>query len=121
MDYFLDYIFFASIVMSYVFIFPSSMTFLIMALAFIQIGFMNNMFLSFAAINTFEISFAGFGPTEVRIIYILYNIYLIFFGTSMPILIAPIFIGLMAIALVAAVYKTQKTLWLVDTENKNKI
>src|SRR3989344_877879 len=38
MDHFLDYIFFTALVMSYAFIFPIATLFILMALAFVQIG-----------------------------------------------------------------------------------
>ena len=118
MDHFLDYIFFTALVMSYAFIFPIATLFILMALAFVQIGFMVNMFLSFATTNSFTISFLNLGPTEIRVIYILFNIYLIFWGVDIAIWLMPYFVILSAAALAFLVYKIQKGLWEIDMENK---
>lgn len=120
MDHFLDYIFFTSLIIGYAFIFPVSSLYWLVAIGLIQIGFMVNMFLSFAMTNAFGISFAGIGPTEVRALYILFNIYIIFFGLYLPVILMPYFAIVMVIALATFVFRTSKTLWRLDMEAKQK-
>ncbi|MFA6094819.1 MAG: CDP-alcohol phosphatidyltransferase family protein [Candidatus Paceibacterota bacterium] len=118
MDHFLDYIFFSALILGYAFIFPADMMYIFILLALIQIGFLINLFLSFAATNAFKISFARFGPTETRIAYILFNTYLIYWGTQLPMRLLPYFVVVCAGVLTIMVYRTQKQLWKIDMESK---
>jgi phosphatidylglycerophosphate synthase len=114
MDHFLDYIFFTALILSYAYIFPSSENVVLVIIALIQIGFMVNIFLAYGSTSKLEISFAGFGPTEIRLLYIIFNIFLIFFGIAVPVaLIAP-FAIIMGTSLVVNVYLTQKAIWKLD-------
>ena len=118
MDHFLDYVFLCGILIGYSFLFGESNirnVFLIMAIA---VGFMMNSYISFAATTEFKITFLGFGPTEGRILFILFNTYLIFFGFgwvqrnliwTIPVLLA---------GLVVVIYRTQKYIWGVDMADK---
>jgi len=118
MDHFLDYVFLCAILIGYSFLFGESNVrnvFLIMAIA---VGFMMNSYISFAATTEFKITFLGFGPTEGRILFVLFNTYLIFFGFgwvqrhliwTVPILLA---------GLVVVIYRTQKYIWGVDMADK---
>ena len=118
MDHFLDYVFLCAILIGYSFLFGESNVrnvFLIMAIA---VGFMMNSYISFAATTEFKISFLGFGPTEGRILFILFNTYVIFFGVewvqrnlvwTIPFLLA---------GLVAVIYRTQQYIWGVDMADK---
>lgn len=119
-DHFLDYIFFTSLILSYIFVFPPSAHLFFVILAFIQIGFMINIFLVFGTKGELQISFAGFGPSETRIAYVLFNIFIIFFGTALPILLLPYLIAASALLLLINVYHSQKTLWRLDMQIKSE-
>lgn len=118
MDHFLDYVFLCAILIGYSFLFGESNVrnvFLVLAIA---VGFMMNSYISFAATTEFKISFLGFGPTEGRILFILFNTYLIFFGIgwvqrnliwTIPLLLA---------GLVVVIYRTQRYIWQVDMADK---
>jgi phosphatidylglycerophosphate synthase len=118
MDHFLDYVFFTSLILSYSYLFPDSSLIVLIFLAFIQIGFMINIFLYAAAAKVFDISFIGFGPTEVRILYILFNTFIIFFGLSLPVDLMPHVSIILAAGLVLNVYFTQKKVWHIDMDIK---
>ena len=119
MDHFLDFVFFTSLILSLSSVFPTDSFGLIVIIALIQIGFMINIFLSYNAKDTFTISFAGFGPTEIRLLYILLNLFIIFFGASvLEPLLAP-FAIIVGTALCINVYLTQKTIWKLDMEHHN--
>ncbi|MCC2630216.1 MAG: hypothetical protein K0S38_25 [Candidatus Paceibacter sp.] len=121
MDHFLDYVFFTSLILSYAYIFPDHSLVMLIITALIQIGFMINIFLSFVATDKLAISFGGIGPTELRILYILFNIFLIIFGISLPVIILPYFAVLMGVALVINVHSTQKKIWEIDMHNKKQV
>lgn len=120
MDHFLDYIFFTAIIFGYSFIFPSDLRSIFIFLALTQIGFMISLFLSFSVTQDFRISFLNFGPTETRVMYILFNTYLAFFGLEYPSLLMPYFAIATSVVLVAFVYSTQKRIWNIDMEHKKE-
>jgi phosphatidylglycerophosphate synthase len=120
MDHFLDYVFFTSLIMSYIYIFPGTEAVAIFILALIQIGFMITIYLAYGVTHTLHISFSGFGPTEVRILYILFNIFLIIFGTAIPTQLMAPFAIIIGTALIINVYITQKMIWKLDMEIKAK-
>ena len=81
---------------------------------------MVNSYLSFAATNEFQISYLGIGPTEIRIVFILVNTLLIFFGKTHLIFLLPILLPLSLIGLCVVVYKTSRFIWRIDMERKEK-
>ena len=118
MDHFLDFVLLCAVLIGYSFLFGDENirnVFLIMA---IVVGFMMNSYISFAATTEFKISFLGMGPTEGRLLFILFNTYLIFFGVgwvqrhifwAIPVLLA---------GLVVVIYRTQRYIWDVDMADK---
>lgn len=118
-DHFLDYIFFTALVMSYAFVFPISSIYWVITIGLLQGGFMVSMFLSFAVTHEFKIAVAGFGPTEVRILYIIFNTLLIYLGVGFFMPLIPYFAGVVVIALAIMAYQTGRDLWRLDMEVKN--
>jgi phosphatidylglycerophosphate synthase len=118
MDHFLDYVFFTALILSYTYLLPSHSHMMVIIAALIQIGFMVNIFLAYGATDKLSISFAGIGPTELRILYIAFNIFLMFYGVTWPIILLPYFAILMGIALVINVFITQKKIWAIDMRHK---
>ena len=119
MDHFLDYIFFTALILSYSFVFPVEEVYWLMAIGLLQIGFMINMFLAFAVTQEFKISVAGFGPTEIRILYIIFNTLLIFFDLGIFIPLIPYFALAVLVALAVVVCGTGAKLWQLDMLAKN--
>lgn len=117
MDHLLDYLFLGSLVIAGYFIAPAEVGFWYLFLSLITGGFMVNSFLSFAATNEFQIYFYGFGPTEMRIVFILVNAVIIFTGTGHFIYTVPAVCCLCLTGLAFTVYRTQKKLWQVDMMN----
>jgi phosphatidylglycerophosphate synthase len=118
MDHFLDYIFLSSLVLAGYFIAPAGLGAYYLILLILTGGFMVNTFLGFAATNQFEIYFYGFGPTEMRIVFILINTVIILTGTehfrfSVPLLCFFCFAGL-----IIMVKRTSNKLWSIDMANK---
>ncbi len=119
MDHFLDYIFFTALILSYAYIFPSSEMVVIFLIGLIQIGFMVNIFLAYGATQKMSISFGGVGPTEIRLAYIFFNIFLMIFGTAIPTELMAPFAIIVGTALIIDIYLTQKAIWKIDMELKN--
>jgi archaetidylinositol phosphate synthase len=117
MDHLLDYVFLCSMLAVYfITLGTESKSYLVILMA-IFVGFMVHTFLSFSASGEFRISYFGIGPTEVRIIFICYNIYLYFFGDKYNFWIATVVILLSIASLIILVYQTQKKLWHLDLQN----
>jgi len=119
MDHFLDYIFLASIFIGYAFIIPDRFKYLIFFLFGIFLAFMINSFLSFAITNKFQIAYFGVGPTEVRLIFIFANLFLLIFGRTYMVWSLPFIIPISLGALIIVIYNTQKVFWKIDMEVKN--
>lgn len=118
MDHFLDYIFLCSLVFVGYMISPAGLEVWYFGLIVILGSFMVNSFLSFAATNEFVISHYGIGPTETRIVFILVNCFIIFFGTGYFDILLPLTVIICFIGLVINSYQIQKKLWLIDIKNK---
>lgn len=118
-DHILDYLFFTSIVLGYSLLFPLNQIYLIVILAVIQAGFLLSLILMISVSNEFHIAFWGIGPTEARALYILFNIYLIFFGISLPSLLLPYFVIIVSIVFIVMIYRASKKAWAIDMSNKS--
>lgn len=118
MDHFLDYTFLCAILIGYSFIVPPHFKFLQFFILAVCGGFMVNAYLDFAATNEFRISHLGIGPTEVRLIFIVVNTLLIFFGKTYLADALPYALILATLGLWYVVYKTQKRLWEIDMVQK---
>ena len=118
MDHFLDYVFLCSLIIAYYLVAPYGYDVWFMALLGITGGHMVHSFLAFAATNEFRISFWGFGPTEMRIGFILINAFIVFthpryYEWTIPLLTA---ISFGALAFVA--FRTHRELWKLDMDAK---
>lgn len=120
MDHFLDYIFLCSLVFVGYMISPVGLEIWYFALVIILGGFMVNSFLSFGATNEFQIYYYGIGPTETRIVFILINTFIIFFGTNRFDILLPTVVLLCLLGLIINTYQTQKRLWQLDMEVKKQ-
>ena len=118
MDHFLDYIFLCSLVFVGYMISPAGLEVWYFALVVILGGFMVNSFLSFGATNEFQIYYYGLGPTEMRAMFILINIFIILYGTgSFPVLL-PVVVLLCLTGLAVNTFQIQQRLWRYDMENR---
>ena len=120
MDHFLDYIFACSVFIGYAFLFQGIYQIMILLLTIIIGGFMVHSFLRFATIKKFELDQFNMSPTEGRIIFILVNTAIIFFGTRfMEIILAPIVI-VSTLGLAFFTYKTSQKLIKIDLRIKKE-
>ncbi len=120
MDHFLDYIFLGAIGLAYAFILPESSYILLLFIFVVFGGFMTNSFLFFAATDKFDIHYFKFGPTEARIVFIVINTLIIFFGVRYFAMAIPYVLGISTILLILIVYRTQKKIWKNDEKFKRK-
>ncbi len=119
MDHFLDYIFLCSLVFVGYKISPAGLEIWYFALVIILGGYMVNSFLSFGATNEFQIYYYGFGPTEMRVVFIVINTFIIFCGTNSFNILLPATVILCLIGLIINTYQIQKKLWHRDMQAKN--
>lgn len=119
MDHFLDFLFLCSLVFVGYMISPPGLEIWYFALLVILGSFMVNSFLSFGATNQFEIYHYGIGPTETRVVFILINTYIIFFGTANFNILLPLTVLLCLIGLIINSYQIQRKLWHHDMRQKN--
>ncbi len=119
MDHFLDYIFLCSLVFVGYMISPVGLEIWYFALVVILGGYMVNSFLSFGATNEFQIYYYGFGPTEMRVIFILTNTFIIFWGTNGFNVLLPATVVLCLVGLVINTYQIQRKLWCHDMQAKH--
>jgi hypothetical protein len=82
---------------------------------------MVNSYLAFAATNKFQVTYLGFGPTEMRLIFILINTLLIFFGKTYMAFALPYVLIFAVFSLIIIIYRTQKEIWAMDMEAKQQI
>jgi len=118
MDHFLDYIFLCSLVFVGYMISPTGLEIWYFALLVILGGFMVNSFLAFGATNEFQIYHYGIGPTEMRIVFILINTFIVFFGTSSFHILLPITVLLCGTGLTINTYQVHQKLWHYDMQVK---
>jgi phosphatidylglycerophosphate synthase len=120
MDHFLDYIFLCSLVFVGYMISPVGLEIWYFALLVIVGAYMVNAFLSFGATNEFQIYYYGIGPTEMRVVFILINTFIIFFGTNSFTVLLPTVVVLCLLGLIVNTCQIQKKLWLYDMQSKNR-
>ena len=118
MDHFLDYIFLCSLVFVGYMISPAGLEIWYFGLLVILGSFMVSSFLSFAATNEFRIYHYGFGPTEMRLVFIMINTYIIFYGTGNFGVLVPLVVISCLAGLVLNTYQIQQRLWIVDMQLK---
>ncbi len=121
MDHFLDYIFLSSILGGYFILVDGVYKYYVFSMLVILVGFMINSFLYFSVSEKFNIYYFKLGPTEERIILIIVNSLIVFYGKSILEHGLPYMLGALMIMLIYIVYNTQKEIWLIDLEKKNHL
>jgi len=121
MDHFLDYIFLCSILIGYAILLPDNFKYLLFFILALFGAFMVNAYLRFAATNEFQIAYLGIGPTEVRIIFIIVNTLLIFFGKTYMAWALPYVLILSLLGLCVAVYHNSRYIWEMDMKENERL
>lgn len=116
MDHFLDYIFLCSILIGYMLMLPDNFKYIHFFVLAVFGAFMVNSYLSFAATNEFRIAHLGIGPTEIRLVFIIINTLLIFFGRTHMVGALPYVLVFSSLGLCYIVFKTSKQIWDIDTQ-----
>ena len=120
MDHLLDYFFLASIVTGYMLLLPDHFKYLLFFVLVFFAGFLVNSYLALATTNKFRISYLGFGPTEIRLIFILINTLIFCFGKTYIGGTLPYILGFSFCGLIVIVYRTQKEIWIEDMERRRE-
>ena len=118
MDHFLDYVFLCSILIAYSFIVPDHFKFYLFFILAIMGGYMVNAYLAYTATGEFKIDYLRIGPTEARIIFVIINTLIIFFGKTYMAQTLPFVLLFSFLGLFVVVYRTQKFIYNQDMKNK---
>ena len=119
MDHFLDYIFLAAILVGYMILLPDHFKYLQFFILAIFGAFMVNSYLALSATGRFRITHLGIGPTEIRLVFILVNSMLFFFGKTYLAGALPYVLVFSFLSLCLVVYRTQKEIWGLDMAKKD--
>lgn len=118
MDHFLDYVFLCAMITAYHTVAPPGHDVWFVVLLGLTGAHMAHSFLAFAATNEFRIAFYGVGPTEMRLVFIGINAFIIFthpryYDYTLPALTVIVLLGLIFV-----VTNTQRQLWQTDMDAK---
>ena len=119
MDHFLDFIFLSCLFFGY-YLFLNQERDIIFLLYILITSFMIHAILRFPITEKFNFSFYGVGSSEIRVLAIILNTFVIFFSQN---IIAPmlyIVSILLFISLCHTVYTTQKLIWKLDMNSRGK-
>src|SRR5437016_4701565 len=120
MDHLLDYVFLCSVIIGYSFILPEHSRFQLLLMLALFAAYDFSTFLAFAATDKLQISYLKFGPTEFRLALIIINGLLISFGTRYMVSGLKYVNAGAVVGLCVLVYNTQKKVWQLDMEEKQR-
>ncbi len=120
MDHFLDFLFLCSMLVGYALVLPQGARTEVFALLSLFSAFMVASFLSFACTQEFQIAYFGFGPTEMRIVFIVVDAVIAFTGPNWLIPVLPYLVAATAFALFLTVFRTHRKLWNRDMRAKRE-
>jgi archaetidylinositol phosphate synthase len=120
MDHLLDFVFLCAVLLGYALVLPASAHLGLLLVLAVFGGFMVNSFLAFAATGRFHISHGKLGPTEFRLALVVVNSLLVFYGTRRMTKVLPYVAACGFVALCVLAYRTQRELWLRDTEQRRR-
>lgn len=120
MDHLLDYVFLCSVIIGYAFILPEASRYQLLFLLAVFAAFAVSAFLAFSATDRLTISYLRLGPTEFRLALIIINTLLILFGTKHMISSLKYVNAGAVVGLCLVVYQTQKNIWQLDMQEKER-
>lgn len=118
-DHFLDFVFMNSIIVGYGLVLGFNIWILILQI--ILSAFMVHSFLMVSANKCFQISFCKIGPTEGRILFIVFHLFIIAKDVFILKELLPYITVLAGLALVFLFLSAQNNLWKQDLEQKNNL
>jgi len=118
MDHFFDYVFFCTIFIGYSLHVPVESFLLVVGCFAVLVGYMVNSFLSFAVTNTFRVYYYGIGPSEMRIVVIIFNAVLVFVGTELIAKGLPYIFWVCLVSLAVVLFRSQREIWKMDMKDK---
>lgn len=121
MDHLFDFVFLCAILIAYSLVLPDEYDYMLFFVLVVFGTFMVNSFLSYGVTQKFRISYMRIGPTEVRIIFIIINSLIIFFGKTYMALALPFVLAFSLLGSILVIYRTQKQIYAIDMENKKNM
>lgn len=122
MDHFLDFVFMWCIFAGYYFLVEDSVSIILLFSAgFLYSALMAHAFLAFSITNAFQITYLGFGPTEVRLFFIVLNTVIIFGPEHVLETVLPFITAVLGLGLCVVVYRGQRAIWKIDMAKKAEI
>ncbi|MGH9972058.1 MAG: CDP-alcohol phosphatidyltransferase family protein [Pyrinomonadaceae bacterium] len=120
MDHLLDYFFLCSVIIGYAFILPEKSRYQLLFLLAVFGAFAVSTFLAFSATDRLTISYLKLGPTEFRVALVVINTLLILFGKRYMISGLKYVNAGAVLGLCWMVYHTQKKIWQLDMQQKER-
>jgi len=120
MDHLFDYVFLCALIIGYALLLPERSAFDCLLVLASFSGLLVHTFLRVATMHEFAISLGWFGPTEFRIALIIINAVIVRAGTHQMQRVLPWVAAGGAVALAIEVWRTQRALWRLDMEAKER-
>lgn len=113
-DHFLDYAFISSLITAYYLAVPPTYQVHVFLMMVLVGGFFISTYLEHGATGKFVMAEYGFGPTEARLLFVIFNT---FFAVTGKILLGrfiPFILASLVAALIITAYRKQRQLWKKD-------
>ncbi len=120
MDHFLDFVFMCSVFIGWSFLFTGIDRTLFWFMSLGMGALMINSFLSFGATGDFKITYLRTGPTEMRLLFIIINTVIAFFGVGLIEATLPYLFIAFVLGICVVVYRTQRYIWNIDMDEKQR-
>lgn len=117
-DHLLDFVFMSSIIAGYAIILGFDVW--IFILYSIAAGFHVNAYLLVSADQQFRISFMRIGPTEARVLFIIFHLFITYVNIYILDLLLPYFVTMAGLVFVMVFVINQHNLWKKDLLNRKK-
>lgn len=120
MDHVLDLLLLFSVLIGYSFITHPDYKWYLFFVSATFTTYMFHSILHYSATGKFEIAMFGFGPSEIRWVFVIINTMLIYFGKVFLSWTLPWVLLTTFLAILIAIYNKQRTLWELDMSKKGK-
>ncbi len=118
MDHFLDFVFLISVLIGYMVILTEQTRYIQFYILATFAAFMFNSHLEYASTGKFRIAYMRIGPTVIRLMFVVIDVVLAFFGTTHIGATLPWFLAALFFSLCVVVYQTQDEIWKLDMKIK---
>lgn len=113
-DHFLDYVFIGSIITAYYLTVPQAYQVHVFLMMVIVGGFFVSTYLEHGATGKFVMAEYGFGPTEARLVFVIFNTFFAMTGKILLGKFVPFILASLIAAVIINAYRKQRQLWKKD-------